>query len=590
MQNNERYSVKQLSFDECLNDLNNTSPLQMSKKLIDYELFDQQESIEVLNQIYEEFESNQNIVDELVVPVFFNITDSLVKHPKLGLNKTGITATRLLNEIKSFSYNETHQAQEDKLLDKDNLNKKTENNTIHHINKDGKLQEGRQYTKNRNKYDHVARRDKYKEDYLKKRSRDEYTNQNGVLNKRPQTDHIVPLEKAVKEYGTSPFLCDKELKKVLNKDSNFAVINGSLNASKGGKSNAEAVSENHTIAGKQSDKTKQKMIQKGQEAVKVVEGDLNQTVANNLITDVKNISKGESKLVDNALKDAKEASTHKAFGELIILVIKPLYYEFNDIFKNGITADLSTNDKVEAFIIRIHRVKKYILDNSVGSAFEMIKDFLKGFISFLINGIINAFVGLLKQILKVISEGFSSIIEAIKILTKDKDAAGNKITSSQKADAITKLLATTVITFLGAYFEESILGILNGTPFEFLKDIIMIMLTGVASTIVVWLLDQADIFSVKDEKRMLRVKEIFQLRVQAIKENTDIFEKSSIEVLAKQKLQFKKISSEMNYAINHHLDINSSVSQIADFMYIELTVKSTDQFLHLLESNKELHI
>jgi hypothetical protein len=579
MQTNERYNVKQLSFDDCLNDLNNTSPLQMSKKLIEYELFDQQESIEVLNQIYEEFESNQNIVDELVVPVFFNITDSLVKHPKLGLSKTGITTTRLINEIKSFSYNETHQVKEDKLLDKDNLNKETINNT-----------EKREYTKNRHKYDNAAKRKEYRKKYLGKKSRDEYTNKNNVAGKRPQTDHIVPLEKAVKEYGTSPFLSDKELKKVLNQDKNFAVTNGSLNGSKGGSSNAEAVLKNHTIAGKQSDKTKQKMIQKEQEAVKVVEGDLNQIVANNLVTDVKNLPKGESKLVGNALKDAKEASAHKAIGELLILVIKPLYYEFNDIFKNGILANLNTNDKVEAFIIRIHRVKNYILDNSVSSAFDMIKDFLKGFISFLINGIINAFIGLIKQILKVISEGFSSIIEAIKILTKDKDLAGNKITSSQKADAITKLLATTVITFLGAYFEESILGILNGTPFEFLKDIIMIMLTGVASTIVVWLLYQADILSVKDEKRMLRVKEIFQLRVQAIKENTDVFEKSSIETLTKQKLQFKKIASEMNFAITQNLNVNTSVSNMADFMGIELNVKSTNKFLYLLETNKELYI
>ena len=71
MSNNEKYTIKELSFDEMLNDLSNTSPLMMSKKLIEYELYDQQDSIEVLNSIYEEFENNQNIVDELVNDTFF---------------------------------------------------------------------------------------------------------------------------------------------------------------------------------------------------------------------------------------------------------------------------------------------------------------------------------------------------------------------------------------------------------------------------------------------------------------------------------------------------------------------------------------
>ena len=147
------------------------------------------------------------------------------------------------------------------------------------------------------------------------------------------------------------------------------------------------------------------------------------------------------------------------------------------------------------------------------------------FLNLLLNGIVNAFVGLLKKILQVIMEGFTAIVESIKIMMKP----ANEVSPAQKADAITKLLATTVITFLGTYFEQSILGFMNGTPLEFLKDIIIMMLTGIASTLVVWLLDQMDLFSVKGEKRLARVKEIFELRIETIKKNTDIFEKTSIE-------------------------------------------------------------
>ena len=124
MSNNE-YTIKELSFDTMIDELNNASPLQVSKKLIEYELYDQQDSIEVLNKVYEEFESKQNIVDELVTPVFFNIADGIVKHPKLKLEKTGITATRLVNEIKNFNYDSVNSTKRDIIQDKKNLDENT---------------------------------------------------------------------------------------------------------------------------------------------------------------------------------------------------------------------------------------------------------------------------------------------------------------------------------------------------------------------------------------------------------------------------------------------------------------------------------
>lgn len=599
MSNNEKYTIKELSFDEMLKDLSDTSPLMMSKKLIEYELHDQQDSIEVLNSIYEEFENNQNIVDELVTPVFFNICDGIVKHPKLGLAKSGITVTRLVNEIKYFDYEDVHNSKRDMIQDKKNLDENTKTNTLHYIDKNGQKHKSRYYARNKDtakkqgleeqyyKYEDTKKMKDYKNKYLKNKSRDEYTNQNGVKNKRPQPDHIIPLEHAIKEYGTSKLLTNENLKNALNKDNNFAVTNGSLNQSKGSKTNLEAVSDGqNTISAKQSDATKQRMIQKGKEAKKEVEKDLNNKVFENLKEDSKKTLRGESKLVNDAKEQAIKDSQNKALGEIVILLIKPIYYELNDIFKNGMIANFNVSDKIEAFILRMKRVKNYVMNNAIGTIFDNIKDFLQSFVTLLLNGIVNAFVGLLKKILQVIMEGFTAIVEAIKIMMKP----ANEVSPAQKADAITKLLATTVITFLGTYFEQSILGFMNGTPLEFLKDIIIMMLTGIASTLVVWLLDQIDLFSVKGEKRLARVKEIFELRIETIKKNTDIFEKTSIEILAKQKLQFKNIIANMNVAIDNNQNINQSVYELANFMQIDLKVKSTDEFLNLISNSKNLII
>ena len=75
--------------------------------------------------------------------------------------------------------------------------------------------------------------------------------------------------------------------------------------------------------------------------------------------------------------------------------------------------------------------------------------------------------------------------------------------------------------------------------------------------------------------------DIFELRIEAIKKNSDIFEKASLEALAKQKLQFRKIADNTSHAIDNNLPVNETVYQMADFMNIDLKVKSTDDFLHL---------
>lgn len=594
--NNEKYMIKELSFDEMLNDLNETSPLNMSKKLIEYELYDQKSSIEVLNQIYEEFESKENIVDELVTPVFLNIADGLIKHPKLGLQKTGLTTSRLINEIKNFSYEKKHSFERDIIQDKKNLD---ENTTKQQDNKGAYKREDmdnhrrvtiadEKFSGNRTSSSGLEITDTGSKKRLYRYQNDEAIQKRKADGKKTthltqNADHNIPLKQVFDDFGKSTVLSKEDLKKIGNIDKNFDIISESLNKSKGDQTWSEYLKKNPSAV---NEATKKKILEREQEAIKELEKTANDTVKNNFLKDSKHINNIAKDAKDQAIKDG----THKAIGEVVILIIKPIYYEFSDIFKNGMISNLNVKDKIEAFICRMKRVKDYVVNNAIGNIFDNIKEFLQSFITMLINGIVNAFVGLLKKVLQVITQGFTSIVEAIKILAKDKDDAGNITTAAQKADAITKLLATTAVTFLGAYFEQSILSFMDDIGLGWLKDVIMVMLTGIASTVIVWLIDQADLFSAKAEKRLIRVKEVFDLRIETIKKNTDIFEKTSIEVLAKQKLQFKKIASNMQQAIENNLNVNDSVYQMANFMHIDLQAKSTDEFLNMLSTKKQLVI
>ena len=141
---------------------------------------------------------------------------------------------------------------------------------------------------------------------------------------------------------------------------------------------------------------------------------------------------------------------------------------------------------------------------------------------------------MLTKSLEIIVKGFKSIVEAIRIAFSND----SKYTPSKKGDAILKLLSTTIVTLVIEHFNDQIMVFLKDTPFDFLSDIATIILSGIASTFVVYFLDRIDLFSAKKEIQTQKVKEIFEMRIVQIKENTDAFEAASIEKLAQDRLQF----------------------------------------------------
>ncbi|MCT7533824.1 hypothetical protein N5U22_10395 [Aliarcobacter cryaerophilus] len=562
MSNNEKYTIKELSFDEMLKDLSDTSPLMMSKKLIEYELHDQQDSIEVLNSIYEEFESRDNIIDNLVNPMLLSLADGLVKHPKLNgtFRKTDITPLKLVKEVNTFTYEQHSTKDIDNNVFLTQAEKTYYNNEKLGVDKDGK-----KYNKNyhRNEIYDIKSRNKTREE--KGLEKDE------VIGK--DMDHVNPINHLRQKYQNNPYLYRDDIVKLVGMRENEEYINSSLNRSKGDKTWSEYIASRP----------------------KNENGDIVDNKGNILLT--KNEQEQKIKLQEETtraqnIESAKMMTKNiglKGLGDIIILLLKPIWFEIKDMFKNGILYGFDTNDKIEAFLLRLKRVTKFINNNILNTLGDTLKDVLGNFIPMLISSLAKIVPEMFKKITQVISDGFMAIKEAFKIMMKPD----SEVSQAQKVDAITKIIASAVVPILIFSFEETVLTslkFLDKTPLEFLKDVAMIILSGLATTLVVWLLDQIDLFSVKGEKRLARVKEIFELRIETIKKNTDIFEKTSIEILAKQKLQFKNIIVNMNVAIDNNQNINQSVYELANFMQIDLKVKSTDEFLNLLSNSKNLII
>lgn len=178
---------------------------------------------------------------------------------------------------------------------------------------------------------------------------------------------------------------------------------------------------------------------------------------------------------------AKQAADY-AVGNVILFVVKPIYYEMKDIFKNGMQEGVGASSITEALKIRFGRIKTYMLNHAGEFIGDNISEFIKGFISSLVECSISLFVGVFKQVLKVIKEGIKIFVQSAKILFGKES---ENMTAAQKGDAIIKLIGGSVIAIAGIGIESLLNKIGIGEPWSI---VLSTMLSGIASALFMYLL------------------------------------------------------------------------------------------------------
>jgi hypothetical protein len=575
-----KYHQPVVTTESVMKKLEGCSPLQASKVLINMELYDKKSSLEVLDNIYEEFENKENVIDELVTPVGLSLLDSIITHKDLKLNRTGLTASRAWQEIKSFKY-ETTNTESSPLSNKQQLEGLRETE----VNNRGNVQ-AHKLTKHKERN---TNSDGGITNEIDGKSLQRQQGDVVAASKEVNTDHLESAKAYHDKYGKNPFLTKKDMKDIVNHDDNLASINVSQNTSKSDGTFLKIKQKRTILEKKKANGKISKSEQKDLDGIndKFPTGSLEEGIKRENKATKSNLKKSQDAALNNLKKNqipvlkkagsqAAEQTGYQAIGYAVILLIKPLFYELSDAIKFGFDKGVGKESVLEGLKFRLNRVTQYVKAEVIPMLVQGAKEFFNNFLKVLIEGILGLVTGLFKSLMKIISEGFSALVGAFKILK----TPASEMSAAQKADAILKLLASTVVTFVVYYFESTIMSAL---PNNFIKDIALALLSGVASTIVVWGLDKWDLFSVKDEMRAKRVGEIFDIRIQQVKENTDAFETAAIEKLAQDKLQFRSITERMSQAIDNKENVNDSVYEMADFMQIDLKMKSTDDFMGLLE-------
>jgi len=634
---------------KAIEELEYASPLEISRLLQEMELYDEKTSQEVLDEVHEKFDSAEHLEDEVLKPVFMSVIDRLLEATSGGraARKKGLTASRVVEECTSFSYDDLED-------NHTNVNGYTEYKNINHDEieyqvqlekwkKDGKNGDRPQYNGSVNSNstqeyvrsnleDSSAMNDyKEKQRHGEKKIKDEYTGKDNLYvsqnnmpdnyndethRKQAQPDHIVPLKQLHEQYKHNYALDDSDLKRIANSESNLAITSAEINQVKRDMTNKQYIEWMDEHGKPLDENTKKIMLQKQKEATKSIESDVNKTVAKNLVGKgqvdekaMKNavnefkenngqapteeqrnqieqnlIKKKTNEIRGTAVKNAAGQAKDYAVGNLILFIVKPIYYEISDIFKNGLKEGVGADSGTQALGIRFTRVKKYVMTHAKAFFGDSILDFVKGFVSSLIEGIISLFVGMLKQVLKILKEGVKIIVGSVQILFGKNAKA---MSPAQKGDAIIKLIGGSVIAISGVALESLLNKIGIGEPWSV---VLSTMLSGIASALFMYILNKADLFSTKAEKRYERVKEIFDERIKDVQEATELFDRVALETMKEQRLQFESIQEEINTGLeSNDIDsINTGLYKLADFMKVDLPYSNTKEFCDYMDSEEVL--
>ena len=572
------------------------SPLELPFAIMEAELYDQQSALEAYEEASRSFEGD-GLLDNVLNPIFAFVIDGLLgcKFLKSATRKTGLNGQTIIQECKSFEY-------EGKIafLNPDACMEAR-------INEQNQRKWGEENRKeyNRHVYEDTKLMGKYKKDKIaanggRVNMEDEYMMTKNISGSKEnadkrrndpkhkynaETDHITPLKTIFDQLQNNSGLTDSDIRRIANQDENFAVTANRVNNPKRAMTNSEFIRKQDELkaAGKPyveiTPEQRENMIQMEKEAAKHINDAVNDTVKNNIfgIGEAERIELEEAvkarkkelgrKLTEEEIKAIDKEIVHKKAkdlhtgniknagqqslmylaGNCVMLLLKPLYYELKDIMLNGLLKGVGATSTKEAFKIRFRRIGHYVTYNltNLSNLKDTARDFLKTFISSLIEGLIGMFVGMWKQLLKILKEGIKIGVQAWKICF-GKDAKYS--TPAEKGDAIVKLVGGSLMMLCGIGIDMLLQRI--GLVDDDLRMIISSLLSGLASVLLFYVLDKADLFNVKKEQREKRIREIFDMRIQDVKEKTAALDDAVAERIRETYLKSRQLLNQITEAAN----------------------------------------
>ena len=202
------------------------------------------------------------------------------------------------------------------------------------------------------------------------------------------------------------------------------------------------------------------------------------------------------------------------FQQAVGLVFCEFFYGAFDEVKNNFNKGFSGDFKVFCRELkkRLMRIAKRIEKKWKNILIEFGKGFFSGFLSNLVTVIINIFVKTGRNVVRMIREGFSTILRALKMLCFPPEG----MTPKQAAHEATKVLSSGIVVIGCISLEEYIGKMISLVPFldyisNILTSVVIGTVTGLGITLSAYALDKIDLFGVaRDEKHNYVIKTLEQ--------------------------------------------------------------------------------
>ena len=625
-------------FEKIERDFSTINPLALPQYLIDCEFYDMQDAQHVLEQAVEEFENQGGVAGNICDTLLHAASNSVImvllkkihKPTYQKAVKGKIDFSEIIKQTLTFTYPPENKGEETNNTPEHDILVKGQHDCLRRdvsdVSQKYKTSEYRDLSENNANSRFKAKvfsDSKAAEDITGRTvydSKDAPKNSKGNPDRNyvGEADHIKPLQMIHKEHGAfiRRYSDQKTINNLVNSEKNFQLLAGDINAAKGGaKTNAQfiaycdniqcATDYKKQLANKDiSSKQKQDL----QNKIKDLNLSPTQKKASSSFAEYDKLSPAEKKKLEKyqltekgkkellkkqaeaeaflkkqLLKDGSVTVLIEQIGRIVTTVVGPVAYELKDIVKNGITYGLDTNNVIEAFIQRIWRILKYVIRELPKLIGEMLGDLSQMLLTFLVSAskIVKDFFG---KFFEIALSGISIIIESVKVLMNPK------MDMRAKGDAVSKIIISFITGILGNFLIDLGLNAL-GLPDPF-SEIVAVLASSFVSAVAVYYFSKLDVFNIKREVRMQRIKELFELRVERIKKDTSQFNLLVSEKLKQQRLKFEKIKFSFDQALESDDMglINNAIDDFAEMFQVDIPYSSTEEFVDYIRSKDQILI
>ena len=221
-----------------------------------------------------------------------------------------------------------------------------------------------------------------------------------------------------------------------------------------------------------------------------------------------------------------KAGTRQGLQQALALIVSELisaaFAEVKDVFANGWKGEDYNARWLEILRKRLKRIGRHLLSRWKDVAEAFGTGWLSGFLSATITALQNMFVRTSKNIVRIIREGFHSIMKAIKVLLFPPEG----MSLHQAAHEASKVFATGLVVTGGILAGEHIANFLPMFR-DVLGPVLGGLISGLGSLFVVFMLDKLDLFGVDFDERHAFIMDTLEHRIsEGTREIEDMVAKS----------------------------------------------------------------